>query len=175
MSSMSMLRASCLATCLLAAGASQAGTITATLPSYDGNGVVGAKETIGTFSFSVPAGQLVTGATISGFFGNTWASSTAAQEIYADGILVATCVYDADCWNNVDNPLPWSHTFTGSELGIFGDGSVKLEDLQTDCCVIRLGETTLVVTTAAAVPEPETYALMLGGLAVLAWAARRRA
>jgi hypothetical protein len=30
------------------------------------------------------------------------------------------------------------------------------------------------VSIAAAVPEPETYALLLGGLAVLGWAARRR-
>lgn len=30
------------------------------------------------------------------------------------------------------------------------------------------------LTTAAPIPEPETYALMLGGLALTAWAARRR-
>ncbi len=177
MSLMSMLRASCVATCMLAAGASQAGTLTSTLPSYDGDGVVGATETIGTFDFSVPAGQSVIGATISGFFGHALTPSTAAQEIYADNVLVATCVYLADCWTNEEAPLPWSYTFTGAELGIFADGQVVLTDKQTDCCIIRLSETTLQVftDTTPAVPEPETYALMLGGLAVVAWAARRRA
>lgn len=177
MLSMSTLRTSCIVAGLLIAGASQAATFSVSLPAYDGAGVNGATETIGTFNLGLPAGQSVLGATISGFFGNASEPSTAAQEIYADGVKVATCVYGSDCWSNVDSPLPWSYTFTGSELGIFADGQVVLTDKQTDCCVIRLGETTLSGTfgSTPAVPEPSTYALMLAGLGALAWVSRRRA
>jgi hypothetical protein len=37
-----------------------------------------------------------------------------------------------------------------------------------------VGESGLYATFAPAVPEPQTYVLMLGGLAVTAWAVRRR-
>lgn len=179
MNSTFTLRIAGLVSGLLLAGASHATQLT--LPEYDGNGVVGATETIGTFDLGLPAGQSVISATISGFFGNSTSPSTAAQEIYADGVKVATCAYGADCWSNIDQPLPWSYTFTGAQLdpfkGLFADGKIVLTDTQTDCCVIRLGTTTLDFTTGPtpAVPEPGTYLMMLGGLAAMAWVSRRRA
>lgn len=177
MSSISALRALGLAVGMLVTSASQAGNLSVTLPEYNGNGVTGATETVGTFTFSVPTGQTVIGATISGFFGNSVAASTAAADIYADGIKVATCVYQAACWKNQTAPLAWSYTFAATDLGIFADGNVVLTALQSKGVAIRLGETTLSLVTQAlpAVPEPSTYALMLGGLAAMAWVSRRRA
>lgn len=170
----SLIRASCLAATVLAASASQAGTFSSKLPAFDGAGNTGVTETIGTFLLTLTPGESVVSATISGFFGNVNSSSTAAQEIYADGIKVATCAYKAACWSNLDDPIPWSYTFAADQFGIFADGKVVLTDKQTNCCVIHLDETTLSGITAA-VPEPETYALMLGGLGALAWVSRRRA
>ena len=156
----------------LIATAAQAGTISMTLPEYNGAGSYPATETVGTFSFAVPVGETIVGAVISGQFGNSSVSSTAVQTVMADGIAVATCPdTSAFCWNT--GPEAWSYTFAPSQFGIFADGSVVVTDYQPDCCIIRLGETTLTLTTAP-VPEPETYAMMLAGLGILGAAARRR-
>lgn len=172
-----MLRKLALST-LVAAGfaatAAQAGTISLTLPEFNGPDPASTPltVTVGTFSFAVPAGETVVGATIFGQFGNSFTSSTAVQTVMADGIALATCPDSASfCWTR--GPEAWSYTFTGAELGIFADGSVVVTDNQTGCCVIRLGETKLELTTAP-VPEPETYAMMVAGLGILGAVARRR-
>lgn len=168
------LRSISIATCLMAAGLAQAGTITSTLSAYTGKGITGRTETVGTFNFVLPEGQTILGATLEGLWGNTGSFTTAGQQISADGVLVATCSLKTACaeTKTADSAArQWSYSF--SDFSVLQDGSLAITDLQTDCCVIRLGETKLTLITAA-VPEPSTYALMLGGIGAVAWAARRR-
>lgn len=178
MSSISTLRASCFAVCLAAAGVGQASTFSLPkLPEYSNPLAVGISAEIGTFSLTLLPGESVTSATITGFFGNSKSDSTSGVDIYADNVKIASCVsldvLEEGCSMNFSgHPLSWSHTFSGKELDIFADGKVVLTALSTDCCVVRLGETEL--HGVAAVPEPETYALILSGLASLAWVQRRR-
>lgn len=150
MNLISMLRTVWLAVCLISAGVCHAGTYSITLPEYNGNGVVGATETIGTFAVVIPPGETLVSAVISGYFGNSESPSTAAQKIYAGGVNVATCIQGSDCWNNLNSPLPWSYTFSTTELSNLSNKGVALTDTQTDCCVIRLGATTLTYITSAA-------------------------
>ena len=64
----------------------------------------------------------------------------------------------------------WSAIASGECLGVLGSSDVRTND--------RSGNTQLAIsideTPAASVPEPQTYALMLAGLGVVALIARRR-
>ena len=153
------------------AAASHAGTFSATLGQFDGSGN-NITETWGTLSFAIPLGETAVSATLFGAFGNNNASSTSVHDVFADGILVASCpTTTSTCWNS--GPNAWSHTFTGAELSIFNDGMVVMTTTQNDCCVVREGALSLRGITAA-VPEPETYAMLLAGLGVMGAVARRR-
>jgi len=74
--------------------------------------------------------------------------------------------------NGINNGESASFTITGALLGSFDAGDIAaglhVRSLTTD-------GVSLVTTTVTAVPEPETYALMLAGLGVIGWLARRRA
>ena len=56
-------------------------------------------------------------------------------------ILVGQCLSGGAC--TFGGGAPWSFTFSPSELGIFGTGSVELDTIQTAPVDIRLGVTTL--------------------------------
>ncbi|WP_374591010.1 FxDxF family PEP-CTERM protein [Aquabacterium sp.] len=174
-----MTRATILALGLLAAGASHATITTATVGAYTGKGIDNKTETVGSFNFTLPQGESIVGATLSGLWGNSGQYTTAAQIIYADGNQVASCAYGDTCWaaksGAEDLNRVWSYTFTAGQLGNLADGKLDLTDKQIACCQIRLGITTLTIETAPAVPEPSTYALTLAGLAVVGWMARRKA
>jgi hypothetical protein len=132
---------------------------------------------IGEFDFSLPAGFGISGASISGNFGsNILGSGTSQATLYLNGISVATC--DALCESaSQSSDVSWSHTFTTGELAtLSGDsnwvnGKALLSALQQSSSQIVLDPTSITLTTAP-VPEPQTYALMGLGLALIAY--RRR-
>jgi hypothetical protein len=122
-------------------------------------------ETIGTFT-GLPQ-SFVVGATISGFFGTPDSQSSAAVELFLDGLLVAQCD-DGDACNNGTGIVPWSFTLTAPELALVTDGSATLTGVQTGIGQINIDVTTLALTVA----EPANLAWL--SLPLIAVAARRR-
>lgn len=164
------IKALIVAATLASAGMVQATTLTATLPEFSGDGTISA-QTVGTFTFTIPTGEHVVAASIRGQFGNSVTNSTAVQTEYLDGVAVANCAdSSAFCWTT--GPEAWSYTFSWAQFGIFADNAATLVANQTDCCVVRLGESTLTLETA--VPEPASWALMIAGFGMVGFAMRRR-
>lgn len=159
------------------ASTGRAGSFSDTLPEFSGNGS-NTTQTLGTFVFNVPSGETVVSAVLQGHFGNSVVPTTSIHDVFADGILVASCpLHESPCWPLPGDPDPWQHVFTGAELSIFVDGIVVMTTTQYDCCdfaIVREGEMTLQGLTAP-VPEPAQGVLALVGLAGIAWAMRRRA
>jgi len=141
--------------------------IVATLPNYDGTfsfGPFPSSFAIGDFTFSIPAGQDVVGASISGTFGNNDVPGTTTTSAPADlfvgsgAIEVAECddalSYSAPCDAGVA-PTPWSYTFTSGDLSTlsadFASGSLDLSAVQNDLFVVNAGSLTLDIALS---PEP---------------------
>jgi hypothetical protein len=146
---------------------------------YEGNFFDGSAApydiTIGTFTFMIPAGDIVTGATISGTFGDQNIPVTALTDLYVDGgIQVAACDdFTSPCASGtVDGSLvQWSHTFTTAELGALASGSLAFTAVQNSFGAVVVGSPTLDIQVAAT-PEP-AFLLPIAG-ALLAMAALRR-
>jgi hypothetical protein len=176
----------------LLAPASKANVIVSNIPEYNGPADFDfnagdyplGSVTIGNFLFSIPANQLVTGATISGTFGNNDVSSNTALSDYFvnhGGIEVASCDDPtADCFSGQTGvPTPWSYTFTANDLknlsAAFSSGSLDFSAVQNFAISVQTGVTTLTIDTAASTaPEPSTFFVIGGGLAGLACLRRRR-
>lgn len=148
---------------------SSAATIIATLPEHNGAGFYPATESAGTFMYTVPVGDRILSATVSGTLGNETVPNTAVMDVFVDGIMVTSCPSMASpCWEGTV-PLPWSYSFAPSEFQMLMDGMAELTVNQTDCCTARLGGSTLIIETGA-IPEPSTYLLFgagLGGIILL--------
>lgn len=153
--------------------AARAQNIVQTLPEFNGGGNYPFVWPVGTFNYVIPPGQSILWARISGQFGNSVVQSTAAQDLYLDGIKVASCAYlSPTCWGG--GPEAWSYNFSASEFGVLADGSANFVSDQTDCCIVRLGSTTLEIQTQSTVPEPATVALMATGLVGMLAVVRQR-
>jgi hypothetical protein len=165
---------------LAATAPARADVIVVTLPEFNGplvaDGFPRPSLTVDTFTFTIPAGQQILSATIGGTFGNTQSPSSAGVDLQLDGLLVGQCVSENACTFG-NGPTPWSFTFSPANLSILSDGAAVFTATQTSGVIIRLGVTTLTITTGAAtapVPEPTTMLLLGTGLAGVVGAARRR-
>ncbi len=145
---------------------------------YEGNFFDGTAApydvTIGTFNFTLPAGDYIVGATISGTFGDQNIPVTALTDLFIDGIKVAGCdsFTDPCAAGTIDGSLvPWSYTFTTAQLGDFAGGSLNFTAVQNSFGSIIVGAPVLDIQ---AVPEPSSIFTLAGALvAFAAWRRRK--
>jgi hypothetical protein len=159
------------------------------LPNYDGAASFGpfpASNSIGTFTFTLPANQIVIGGTISGTFGNNDVPGTtdtsAPADLFIDNgnIEVAACddslSYSAAC-DSGSAPTSWSYTFTNADLSSlsseFASGSVDLTGVQNGLFAVNAGSLTLDVETEYT-PEPNALWLLGTGIVFLVLVNRSR-
>lgn len=141
---------------------------------------------IGTFLFTIPTGYVVTGATISGTFGDVNYSTTALADLFVDNgtIKVGGCDLKANgsypaCFTGTLNGslVSWSHSFTASQLGDlaadFASGSLDFTATQNSLGALVVGTPTLDIQ-AFPTPEPSYIFTLAGGLLALAAWRRRK-
>lgn len=152
-----------------------------------------AYQSIGTFTFMLPAGTNAAGITISGSFGNGDSSTTALSDYYLgfagdeEAVEVAACDnISADCYSGQEGPYDWTATLTQTQIAALepglADGSIDfgytwdsyptaqpIPDFFSptgyDDQYVYAGAATLDI---APTPEPGTFLLYLSGLAGLA-------
>jgi hypothetical protein len=134
--------------------------------------------TIGTFHYAIPAGDVITGATIRGSFGNSSVNSTATSDYFAGAIQVASCDSTSDpCFNPADPsdpPETWSYIFTPGQLAALASGSLDFSVVQNGPFEVQSGVTELDITANSTVPEPASIFLLIGVLAIIAPLLRKR-
>lgn len=113
--------------------------------NLSGLGFEGARVTLDGIGFALPAGTLTTDG-----FQPVLASGSSAQGL----------------WARFGGPGLTSEFYIGNPLAQAGAA-----DWSLDLAGHQVGDT---FSITVAVPEPETYALMLAGLAAVGWVARRR-
>jgi len=142
-----------------------------------------AETTIGTFTFTIPVGDYVTGITISGTFGNGDSPTTALSDYYLGfagtdatetEVPVAFCDDpNANC-ASAGSPTAWSATLTPSQIAALGPGLAagSLDFTYTwDTPTFAIPGVDLFVYAGPATldiayaPEPSTVLFCLGGFA----------
>lgn len=142
---------------------------------YEGNFFDGTSApydiTIGTFTFTIPTGDKVLGATISGTFGDVNFSTSALADLFVDGIKVGGCDDPTDpcAAGTLDGSLvPWSYTFTAAQLG---NGPLDFTAVQNSGGAVIVGTPSLDIQV---LPEPSSISTLAGAGGLLAFAAWRR-
>jgi PEP-CTERM motif len=137
--------------------------------------------TIGMFAFTIPKGDVVTSATISGTFGDQNIPVTALIDLFVlnGTIEVGACDSNSSpCAAGTINGLlvPWSFTFNAAELknlaSDFAGGSLDFTAVQNSFGAAIVGTPSLDIQVAT--PEPSTVLTMAGGLLALAVWRRRK-
>jgi hypothetical protein len=148
----------------------RADTIVSTVAPYSGTfEFPGTAVPLGVFSDPALTAGSVTSATISGTFGDFSNDGTAAADLYADGILVAST---PTLYSGVSS---FSFNFDPADFNMVEAGFVNLSAIQNDFGVINLETTTLTITTATTtVPEPSSLALLGITLPLLVGSMRRK-
>jgi hypothetical protein len=155
-------------------------SITLQYPEVNGptmtSGFPGPQTEIATRVFTIPVGQVITSATLSGVFGQTsqFVGSTAEFNLLINNQQVgSTHDVTPDPFNNV---VPFSFSISPTLLS---GGSADLSYIQTSVFNVRLSQTTLTINTAvSAVPEPSMMISAGTGVLMLlsyAWRRRKRA
>jgi hypothetical protein len=147
-------------------------------------------QLIGTFNFTIPAGQQVGAITISGSFGNGDVPNTALSDYYLGfagneaAVQVAACdSIAANCYSGQEGPYAWTATLTKSQIAALAPalsaGSLDLTYIwgnspaipdifsptDDDDQYVYAGPATLDIALA---PEPGTLLLCFTGLIGLA-------
>jgi hypothetical protein len=148
--------------------------MTASLPDYNGvarsTGFPFNVGSVGTFTYSLPAGATIDSATLSGTWGTAqFSTSTAAVDLYVEGVDVGGCAYlDPNCWYNGSPLRPFSFSIPSSVFADLADGNADLSLIQTNQTVIRVGGPTLTIDfTPAPVPEPTSIVLLVTVLGII--------
>ena len=128
---------------------------------------------IGTFTFSIPTVDVITGATISGTFGDQNIPVTALTDLFVSGgtLAVGNCDSPTDLCATGGSPITWSHTFTPSELADLAGGSLNFTAVQNSFGAVVVGTPTLDIQVT---PEPASIFTLAGGLLALAAWRRRK-
>lgn len=143
---------------------------------YEGNFFDGTSApydiTVGTFTWTIPVGESILGATISGTFGDVNLPGSALTDLFVDGtISVGKCDDpSALCATNQDpgSLVSWSQTLTASELS---GGSLTLTAVQNSLGQTVVGDPMLDIQVT---PEPALIFPLTGGLLAIAFLRRRK-
>jgi hypothetical protein len=100
-----------------------------------------------TFSYTIPSNSEITGAILSGTWGNDFFEfSTAGVDIKIEGYLAAQCTYgDPGCWAHGEPLRPWSSDLPPTIFPQIADGSALLTVEQTSPKYVELGYLTLTI------------------------------
>ena len=126
----------------------------------------------GSIGFTVPVGQTIVDAVFTSTLGNSIVDSTAVMNVFVNTVQVGSCPSAlSPCAQFGQGPTPFTYIFTSTDLLALATGSVDLSIVQTACCIIRLGASTLNIDTQPATPAPEPATLAMLGTGLFGLAA----
>jgi hypothetical protein len=123
----------CIGAAFVLTTSAHAGEVVATLGSWDSPDSYDFEtsfppttyQSIGTFTFTIPAGATAASVTISGSFGNGDSGTTALSDYYLgfagdeEAVEVAACDNIlADCYSATEGPTTWTATLTQAEISV---------------------------------------------------------